>query len=70
MSLAEIKDRVAELSPEERLDLAAFLLHLNRSDDPQYQAEMDRRLDRTSKGQKHSSTDLIRLHESLSAQGR
>ena len=36
MSLAEIKDSIGALSVEERLDLAAWIAHLNHADDPAY----------------------------------
>jgi len=36
MSLAEIKDSIGALSVEERLDLAAWIAHLNHADDPVY----------------------------------
>jgi len=36
MSLAEIKEQVAGLPAEDRLELAALIAHLSRTDDPQY----------------------------------
>ena len=44
MSFAEIKEQVAGLTPDERLELAGLIAHLSRTDDPQYQADLDRRL--------------------------
>lgn len=44
MSLAEVKTSVAAMSIDERLDVAAFIAHLNRAEDPEYRAELDRRM--------------------------
>ena len=44
MSLAEIKDSIGALSVEERLDLAAWIAHLNHADDPAYLAELKARM--------------------------
>jgi len=66
MSFAEIKERVAELAPDERLELAALLAHLYRHDDPHYQADLDKRL----AGQKFGPSDLERVHHELAAKGR
>ena len=69
MSLAQIKDRVAELGSEDRLELAALIAHLSRTDDPQYQADLDRRLAGMDSGKKFDQRDLERLHSDLSAKG-
>ena len=70
MSLTEIKDQVAELTPDDRLEVAAWIMHLNRVDDPAYQAELSRRLDAMAAGRQTSQTQLERIHEELKAQGR
>ena len=67
MSFAEIKERVTELSAEERLELAALITHLSRIDDAQYQADLDRRLAAMDAGKKHAEADLVRLDNALSA---
>ncbi len=62
MSFAEIKQRVAGLSPNERLELAALLAHLNRTDNPEYQADLDRRLAEMDGGEKFTSRELEQVH--------
>ena len=70
MSLAEVKASVAEMSIEERLDVAALIAHLNRAEDPDYRAELDRRLSAMDAGRKTPATELERLHDDLSRKGR
>ena len=70
MSLAEIKEQIAELTPEERLEIAALIVHLTQADDPEYKAELDRRMAAMDAGQKYTEQDLLRLHERLNQQGR
>lgn len=70
MSLAEVKASVAGMSVEERLEVAALIAHLNRTEDPGYQAELERRMCAMDSGRKTDATALIRLHDELAAQGR
>jgi hypothetical protein len=70
MSLAEIKDQITEMSVEDRLEVAAFISHLNQVDDPAYQAELDRRLADMDQGHKSRLADLEHLHDKLTASGR
>jgi uncharacterized protein YneF (UPF0154 family) len=70
MSFAEVKQSIQEMSMEERLEVAAFIAHLNLADDPEYQAELDRRMMAMDQGRKHSEADLQKLHEDLIKQGR
>jgi hypothetical protein len=70
MSLAEVKESVAGMSVDERLEVAALIAHLNRVEDPQYQAELDRRLAAMASGRKKTQADLERCHQELSSQGR
>ncbi len=70
MSLAEIKEQIAELTPEERLEIAALIAHLNRADDPEDRQELDRRLDRMARGEKFTQQEIEKLHQDLSAQGK
>ena len=67
MSFAEIKQQVAALPADERLELAALIAHLSRVDDPQYQADLDRKLDAIEHGHKSTQADLERLHTDLTA---
>ncbi len=70
MSLAELKQAVEVLSVEERLELADYLRSLSKQDDPVWQVEVGRRLDRCLGGQGHSREELHEAHERLSAEGR
>ena len=70
MSLAEVKQSVASMTIEERLEVAALIAHLNRAEDPDYRAELDRRMAAMDSGRKTSATELERLHEDLSRTGR
>ena len=70
MSLAEIKNSVSSLSLEERLDLAAWIAHVNHADDPAYLAELEARMTAMNAGKKARPEDFRRIHEELSARGR
>jgi len=63
MSLAEVKASVAGMTIEERTEIAALIAHLNRAEDPQYRAELDRRMAAMDAGHKASASPLERLHE-------
>ena len=65
MSLTEVKECIAELTVEERLDVAAFIAHLNRTDDMEFRAELDRRMDAMDSGFKISPTELEKIHKAL-----
>jgi hypothetical protein len=68
--LAEIRDQIAALTVEERLDLAALIAHLNRADDPDYQVELDQRTVDMDAGKKSTLDDLERRHQRLAAGGK
>lgn len=70
MSVAELKERAAELTEDERLELQAWLIHLNRKDDPEYKAELSRRFVEMDAGKKVTKQDIKRLHEELIAKGQ
>lgn len=70
MSVAELKHAVDELNADQRLELAEYLRWRSRRDDPEWQAELGRRLDRSLSGQGHSAEELQQLHDKLSAEGR
>jgi alanine racemase len=70
MSMAEIKEQIAGMSAEERLEVAALIAHLNRADDPEYQAELDQRMSAMDAGRKNSAAALENSHRNLSNQGR
>ena len=68
MSVAELKRVVDGLSPDERLELADYLRRRSKQDDPQWEAELGKRLDRCLEGKGHE--ELLALHERLSSEGR
>jgi hypothetical protein len=70
MSLAEIKETIAKMSPDERLEMSAFIAHLSQSDDPEYQTEMDKRMSAMDAGRKVSAESMGKLHLSLLEQGK
>ncbi len=70
MSIAELKQAVDNLTPEDRQELAEYLQWRTRRDDPLWQAEIGRRLDRCLAGQGHSAEELHQIHEQLSAEER
>lgn len=70
MSMVEVKETIAEMNAEERLEIAALIAHLNRADDPEYQAELDRRMSAMDAGRKTSAEAVERRHKDLLKQGR
>ena len=70
MSMAEVKESIAGMTVEERLELAGLIAHLNRAEDPEYQAELDRRMTAMDSGRKNSAETLRRRHDDLSANGQ
>jgi hypothetical protein len=60
MSFAEIKDGVRALTVEQRLDIAALIIHLNRAEDGGWQRELDKRLTAMEAGRKHGQPELER----------
>jgi len=70
MSVAELKRAVDGLSPDERLELVDYLRRRAKQDDPQWEAELDRLLDRCLEGKGHAAEELLALHERLSSDGQ
>jgi hypothetical protein len=58
MSFAEVKQSIQEMSMEERLEIAAYIAYLNCADDPEYLAELDRRMAAMDQGRKYTEADL------------
>jgi hypothetical protein len=61
MSIAEVKESITEMCAEERLEVAAFIAHLNRADDSEYRSELDRRMAAMDAGEKFSEQSLKNL---------
>ena len=70
MSVAELKSAVDVLSVEDRLELAEHLRRTSKENDPQWQAEIGRRLDACLQGKGHKADELLALHDRLSSEGR
>lgn len=70
MSVAEVKSSVTRLSLDERLDVAAFIAHLNREQDPEFMAELGQRMDQMRAGRETSQEELEALHRRLVSEGR
>jgi hypothetical protein len=69
MSVGQLKREVDGLSVEDRLELAEYLRATAKRDDPQWQAEIARRLDRCLAGQGHPKNELLALHDKLGSAG-
>lgn len=52
MSVAELRKLVDEISVEDRLELEHYLAHLRRSNDPDFAADLTRRMKDMDKGKK------------------
>jgi hypothetical protein len=70
MSVAELKRAVDILSVEDRLELADYLRRTSKENDPQWQAEIGRRLDACLQHKGHTAEELLAMHDRLSADGR
>lgn len=70
MSVAEVKTSIAQLSVEERLDVAAFITHLNQEQDPEFMAELGERMDQMRAGRETTQEQLEALHRHLTSEGR
>jgi hypothetical protein len=62
MSLSELKERVAGLSPEDRLKLAAFLADLAEEQEAGFRAEADRRMKAMDFGSKIAMEEFEQRH--------
>ena len=58
MSFAEVLEAVREMPKEQRLRLAGELTALRMKEDPEYQAELGRRLKRMKKGELFSMEQI------------
>ena len=70
MNVAEMKRAAESLADDERLELVAYLRHLAKQDDPEWQAEIGRRLDHCLAGQGRPAEELLAIHDRLTGQGR
>ncbi len=70
VSLAEIKNEIAALSPAEQEELRRFLVIERMRNDPEWKAELDRRLDEVRAGIYYTKEDLERIHAERFVEGR
>jgi hypothetical protein len=70
VNVIELKQAVDQLTPDERLELAAYLRWRTQKDNPFWQAELGRRLNTLIAGRGRSRDKLQQLHNKLSAEGR
>jgi len=69
MSVQELKHSAAELTPDERFDLAVFLQHLAQKDDPEHQRALDQSDARISAGKKVSLEELRKMVSVMDEKG-
>jgi len=70
VSFTEIKHAIEQLTDDERLELAAFIRWRNQKDDPNWQAELARRIDSCRAGGGKTASDVEILHRRLLRAGR
>ncbi len=70
VSVAEIKQQVAELSPTERFELSAFLTELDEQQEAEFRKTADRRMQEMDAGKKISAEKFERRHRALQQRGR
>ena len=68
-TVQEVQDALKIMSLEERNRVKAFLLHLSRVSDPEYQAETSRRLQAMAQGDRVTSAELEKMHADLCREG-
>jgi hypothetical protein len=69
MSFAELKQKVTELSPEERFQLAAFLADLERGNEAQFRATVDKRMRAMDEWHKVTAEEFERRSNDLDSDG-
>ena len=70
MSVADIKNEILRLKPEERQEIAALMHELTHHENPDYLRELETEMGRIDRGEKLSSADVYALHERLKAEGK
>lgn len=68
MTLDEIKQELSRLNEEERLRVMAFLRHLSRTETEENQAQLSERMRQISDGNYVTLDQLLRVHESMTAE--
>jgi hypothetical protein len=70
VSVAEVKRAIDEFSEDDRLEVAAHLHRVMRDNDPDWPAELARRLDDCIAGKGYGIEDLQKIHQKLCDEGR
>ncbi len=69
MSFAELKEQVAVLSAEERLQLAAFLAELEEENETEFRATVNKRMKAMDTGKKVTAEEFEARHNALRSKG-
>jgi hypothetical protein len=69
MSFAELKEQVAVLSAEERLQLAAFLAELDEKNEAEFQEIVANRMKAMDAGKKVTAEEFEARHNELRSKG-
>ena len=70
MSFAELKQKIAELSAEERFQLAALLADLERGNETQFRATVDKRMRAMDQGHKVTAEEFERRSKDKESNGK
>ncbi len=70
MSIEQLQREMEHASDAERLELAMYLRHLRRRNDPEHAAELSRRMKEMDEGKRVTLEEVQRRHEALKTQGR
>ena len=70
MSVAELKEQIAELPASERLELAVFLAELEEQNESQFRQTLVQRMKAMDEGKKVSMASFEEQHQRLKDQGR
>ena len=62
MSLAQLKEEAAALTPQQRLELAAFLAELDEQSESDFQRTVDQRMKAMDSGKKVTSQEFEAEH--------
>jgi hypothetical protein len=69
MSVAELTEKINELSPEERSQLFAFLAGMGQQEEAEFREEIGRRMKDMDAGHKVTAEEFERKHNELKARG-
>jgi hypothetical protein len=70
MSTTEIESQLRAMTQEERFRVAELLDFIIHENDPEYQAEISRRIERMNRGEVVTAEELMAAHQRLIAEGR